>query len=144
MAITLGKVNVQDLQINKYKALGIGINRRSNTNGTFAINYSTITQAKDNLINLIMTKKGERIMHPEFGCDIWKVLFEPISDDEIQMKIETSITDAVTQWLPNITITGIELTIDDDLKDNNALIVSIGFALTSNTRIKDELQITIQ
>jgi phage baseplate assembly protein W len=80
MAIELGKVNVTDLTENDYKVLGIGINRSSNSNGIFATNYTTLTQAKDNLKNLILTKKGERLMQPEFGCDIWLVLFEQISE----------------------------------------------------------------
>ncbi len=144
MALELGRVNVQDLQVNKYKALGIGINRRTSTNGAFAVNYSTITQAKDNLTNLILTRKGERLMLPEFGCDIWKVLFEPIVDEDIQEQIERVIRQDVSTWLPELTITRVEVTADDELKDNNQLYVSIRFALTSNTRISDELQITLQ
>ena len=58
MAIELGKVNVTDLTENDYKVLGIGINRSSNSNGTFATNYTTLNQAKDNLKNLILTKKS--------------------------------------------------------------------------------------
>ena len=77
MAIELGKVNVTDLTENNFKVLGIGINRRSDINGIFPVNYTTLSQAKDNLRNLILTRKGERLMQPEFGCDVWKTLFEP-------------------------------------------------------------------
>ena len=61
MAIELGKVNVTDLVENDYKVLGIGINTTSNSNGIFAVNYTTLTQAKSNLQNLILTRKGERL-----------------------------------------------------------------------------------
>ena len=54
MAIELGKVNVTDLVENDYKVLGIGINTTSNSNGIFAVNYTTLTQAKSNLQNLII------------------------------------------------------------------------------------------
>ena len=76
MAIELGNVKVADLSENDYKVLGIGINKSSNSNGVFSTNYTTLTQAKDNLKNLILTKKGERLMNPDFGCDVWLVLFE--------------------------------------------------------------------
>ena len=104
MAIELGKVNVTDLTENNYKVLGIGINRTSDSNGIFAVNYTTLSQAKDNLINLIMTRKGERTMNPNFGCDIWKILFEPIVEDSINSKIEGAIVDAVDIWLPFLEI----------------------------------------
>ena len=97
MAIELGKVNVVDLTENDYKVLGIGINTTSNTGGAFAVNYTTLNQAKSNLINLILTKKGERLMQPEFGCDIWRILFEPIINGQIEQRIEASILDAVVE-----------------------------------------------
>ena len=80
MARELGRVNVNDLTENSYKVLGIGINRSSNSNGTFATNYTTLNQAKDNLKNLILTRKGERLMQPRFGTIIWDLLFEPLTE----------------------------------------------------------------
>ena len=86
MSRTIGKVRTNDLAENQHKILGISINRQSNTAGAFGVNYSTIQQAKSNLINLIMTRKGERVHQPDFGCDIWKVLFEPIIEGELDVK----------------------------------------------------------
>ena len=57
MAIELGKVKVTDLTENNYKILGIGINKRSDKSGIFSVNYTTLNQAKDNLKNLLLTKK---------------------------------------------------------------------------------------
>ena len=143
MAIELGKVNVQDLVQNDYKIIGTGINRRSATNGIFPVNFTTISQAKDNLVNLIMTKKGERLMQPEFGCDIWNLIFQPIVDEDIQLQVENAIIDAVNNWLPYITITSIIVNTEDELKDTNTFNVSLGFALSSNTNITDSVTITL-
>jgi phage baseplate assembly protein W len=96
MAIELGKVNVTDLTENDYKVLGIGINKASNSAGIFSVNYTTLSQAKDSLQNLILTRKGERLMQPEFGCDVWKLLFEPLVAGNIESSIETSITSGST------------------------------------------------
>jgi phage baseplate assembly protein W len=143
MAIELGKVNVQDLVQNDYKIIGTGINRRSITNGIFPVNFTTINQAKDNIVNLIMTKKGERLMQPEFGCDIWNLIFQPIVDEDIQLQVENAIIDAVNNWLPYITITSIIVNTEDELKDTNTFNVSLGFALSSNTNITDSVTITL-
>lgn len=37
--------------------------------------------AKQDLYNHLNTKKGERIMHPNFGTIIWGMLFEPLNDE---------------------------------------------------------------
>ena len=73
MSIELVIVKVADLAENDYKILGIGINKSSNSNGVFSTNYTTLTQAKDNLKNLILTKKGERLMNPKKSFFLVKV-----------------------------------------------------------------------
>jgi phage baseplate assembly protein W len=143
MALELGKINVTDLKENDYKVLGIGINKSSNQGGMFAVNYTTLTQAKDNITNLLMTKKGERVSQPEFGCDIWKVLFEQIVDGEIDDKIETSIIDSVSKWLPYITVDEIIVDYDDIDKDNNRIDVEINFSLTSNPNLRETVKVNI-
>jgi phage baseplate assembly protein W len=143
MAIELGKVNVTDLTENNYKILGIGINRNSDTGGIFAVNYSTLTQAKDSLKNLILTHKGERIMEPEFGCDVWRVIFEQIDSDLIESRIENAILDAVSIWMPYITIDEIIFDYDDNDIDNNKIFLDIKFSLTSNRNLSEKVQINV-
>ena len=91
MAIEIGRVSTKDLTSNSYKSLGIGINRRSDSNGIFATNYTTIKQTRDNLINLIMTRKGERVMQPDFGCNIHRLIFEPIYGVDIKDRVIDAI-----------------------------------------------------
>ena len=144
MAIELGKVNVTDLKENDYKVLGIGINKTSNSGGIFAVNYTTLTQAKDNLINLIMTRKGERTMNPNFGCDIWNLLFEQIDDNSLNIKIENSIMDAVKTWLPYIRIEEIIFDYSDTDIDTNRISLDIKFSLSSNLSLTEQIVLNIQ
>jgi phage baseplate assembly protein W len=143
MAIELGKVNVTDLVENDYKVLGIGINTSSNSNGIFAVNYTTLSQAKSNLQNLILTKKGERLQNPNFGCDIHNLLFEQINEETIGTKIESSILDAVGTWLPYLNIEQIVFDYDDNDIDTNKIGVDVKFSLKSNTTMTELLSITI-
>ena len=143
MAIELGKVNVTDLTHNNYKILGIGINRASNSNGIFATNYTTLTQAKDNLKNLILTKKGERLQQPEFGCDIWLLVFEQIDGENLENRIESSILDAVQSWIPNININQIIFDYDNNDIDNNRIALDIKFSLISNPNLTETIQINV-
>ena len=143
MAIERGKVKVDDLTQNDYKVLGIGINKNSNKGGVFAVNYTTLNQAKDNIKNLILTRKGERLMQPEFGCDVWKVLFEPMDGQIIENLIENYIIDAVETWLPYLTITNIIFDYDDTDVDLNKIILEIKFALSSNPNLTETITINV-
>ena len=143
MAINLGNVKVADLWENAHKALGIGINRSSDTAGPFPVNYATIKQAKDNLVNLLLTKKGERLHQPDFGCDIWKVLFEPIIDGTIDTEIERTIIEAVSIWLPYLTVEELVVDYSDVDIDNHNVNIEIVFSLADNRNITDSVTINV-
>jgi phage baseplate assembly protein W len=143
MAINLGNVNTNDLAANAHKILGVAINRASNTGGPFAVNYTTLTQARYNLINLVLTKKGERLGQPDLGCDIWKLLFEPIIDGEIDNRVESTIMDAVNMWMPYIQINQIYLEYTNEDIDRNGFTVEIDFSLASNPSISDSVTINV-
>jgi phage baseplate assembly protein W len=144
MAIELGKVRVNDLKVNDYKVIGIGIDRSSNSNGIFSVNFTTISQAKDNLKNLIMTRKGERVMYPDFGCDIWELLFEPIITGEIDNKIEASIVRAANIWMPYISIDEIVFDYDDEDIDRHQINLEIRFSLKSNENLSETVTVSIK
>jgi phage baseplate assembly protein W len=143
MAIELGRVNVADLVENDYKVLGIGINKSSDSNGIFSVNFTTLNQAKDNLKNLILTRKGERLMQPEFGCDIWKVLFEPLDGEAVERVIENTIVEAVSIWLPYLNIDTIVFDYDENDIDNHRIILDIKFSLISNPNLSETIQINV-
>ena len=144
MAIELGKYNVTDIKENDYKVLGVSINETSTSNGAFAVNFTSINQAKSNLQNLILTRKGERLMQPEFGCDIWKIIFEPIIEGDIESKIEQSILDAVNTWLPYLNIDIILFDYDENDIDTNKLQLEIQFSLKSNSNVGASVIIDIK
>ena len=144
MAIELGRINTQDLVENNYKIIGIGTNKTPSSNGIFHVNFTTLNQAKDNLYNLIMTKKGERVMHPDFGFEIWNLVFSQIVDDDIDVAVESAIISAVERWLPYLTITSIVIDNNPDIKDTNTLKLEIGFALSSNQNLRENLEVNIK
>lgn len=143
MAINLGNIKKDDLVENAHKILGIAINRASNAGGPFAVNYTTLTQARYNLINLVLTKKGERLGQPELGCDIWRLLFEPIIDGDIDSRVESTIMDAVMQWLPYIQINQIYLEYTNEDIDRNGFTIEIDFSLANNPAISDSVIINV-
>ena len=50
---------------------------------------------------LLTTDPGERLMRPDYGCDINRLLFEPV-DQRTVIQVRNSITDAILLHEPRI------------------------------------------
>ena len=121
------------------KNTSIGISLPFNANGVFHKTFSTKDQIKSNLINLLLTYKGERIENPEFGADLPRLLFEPISDDTF-IRIQNQIVDSVAVYMPEISLINIEINPDID---RNALYVKIDYKLNISGQ-QDDIIIELQ
>ena len=127
------RVNPLDLQ----KNIAIGVALPFNGPGVFKSMYTTKDQIKSNLINLLLTDKGERIMNPEFGTDLRKSLFDNMTDSSSEL-LRLKIIDSINIFIPEI-ILG-EVKIEPNF-DSNILDVTINYRLAISN-IPD--QITVQ
>ena len=116
-------VRIDPRDLDKNKAIGVSI--PFNGGGVFKSTFSTKDQIKSNLINLLLTYKGERVLNPQFGADLPRLLFEPINNDTL-IKIENQIVTSVSTYIPEITITNIEITPDTD---KNTIYINIIYQL---------------
>ena len=63
---------------------------------------------KQDILNIFQTKKGERVMNPDFGTIIWSLIYEPFTSD-----VKQAISEDVTRILnydPRVTPTVINIT----------------------------------
>jgi phage baseplate assembly protein W len=116
-------VRIDPRDLDKNKAIGVSI--PFNGGGVFKSTFSTKDQIKSNLINLLLTYKGERVLNPQFGADLPRLLFEPINNDTL-IKIENQIVTSVSTYIPEIIITNIEITPDTD---KNTIYVNVIYQL---------------
>ena len=119
------KVVIDTEEFNDY-AVGLSLPLKNGDGGFFEQNLTTFDQARSNLKNLLLTKKGERVLQPNFGSGLQDLLFEPI-DDEFEGKLVDTVTEAVQTWLPYINIEDIDVNMNDENKDNNRVGVEIKF-----------------
>jgi len=129
------RVNPLDLQ----KNIAIGVSLPFNASGVFNSTYTTKDQVKSNLINLLLTSKGERVMNPNFGCGLKGFLFEGITDNNVET-LRNDILSNVSLYVPEVTITNITLSPD---VDNNLVSLTIDYRLNiSNSPDQVTVQFT--
>lgn len=64
---------------------------------------SAEVDVKESLWVLLSTMKGERIMLPAYGCDIWRLVFRAINTTLIG-QVEQMIAKAILNWEPRVTV----------------------------------------
>ncbi|MEG0338450.1 MAG: GPW/gp25 family protein [Oscillospiraceae bacterium] len=81
---------------------------------------------KQSIYIIITTHKNERMMLPDFGCNINDFVFE-LPDAETIGMIRSEITDALIQWEPRIVDIDVDLDYDDI--NNGKLIFDIKYTV---------------
>jgi phage baseplate assembly protein W len=125
MAIILGRKPLLETKDYEDYAIGLALPIQI-TNVAFKQNYTEIEQLKSNIKNLLLTKRGERLMNPLFGAGVETVLFEPITD-EFEDKIQDIITTSVERYIPNVSIDEINVDMSNENKDKNSVNISLKF-----------------
>jgi len=102
------------------RAVGFGF--PLNGNAVFVPTYQTRDQIKANLVNYLLTNRGERVFNPNFGANLRNLLFEGILDtteEELRERIQNDIA----IFFPEVQVKQI---IFDSIPDSN----TINFTLT--------------
>ena len=118
-------------------ALGITLPIKRGKTGFFEQAFEPIVQIKSNLINLLLTSKGERVFQPTFGSDLHTLLFSQM-DEEYEQNVKRAVQSAVSKWLPFLNIIEQNVTRDSD---RNRTLVEITFGLSNNADITETVVI---
>ena len=113
------RVNPLDLQ----KNIAIGVSLPFDK--PFTSTYTTKDQIKSNLLNLILTSRGERIMNPLFGTGLREFLFEGITDFSIE-NLKQDLRNSIYIYIPEVTVVDIITNINTDY---NLVELSINYIL---------------
>jgi len=132
------EIRVDPIDLELDVAIGIDLPMENSYGSGFAQTYLTIDAAYANARNLLLTNKGERVMHPDFGCDLRSATFE-INDTLLVTNIDAKIRTQFGFWLPYIFIN--ELTITPS-EDQNSVFVKLTISLQGNEF--DTRSITLQ
>lgn len=113
--------------------------QRGNT-GYFAQSSTVFEQIKSNYKNLILTRKGERMMQPEFGCDIHNMLFENITQDMLET-VRFAVVSATERWMPFLEVTNLEVKNLD--RAPNEIDITVSYRFRNNPNVTDSITVSV-
>ena len=105
----------------------------------FIPTFTTRDQLKANLINYLLTNKGERVFKPDFGGDLRNLLFEAVLDsttDALQIRIQNDIN----LFFPEVVVKQIEFLNEPD---NNQITFNLTYQI-ENFGTEDEITIELE
>jgi len=109
-----------------------------------------VQQIKSDLLVLLLTNPGERVMLPGYGTPLRKLMFEQ-NDQTVIMMARQMIIDSIKTWEPRVTVQQLEVGFadDDDLHPNeegskeHILSIKINFVDPENIKEVQNLALEV-
>ena len=70
---------------------------------------------RDSIMTIMGTAKGERVMRPEFGCDLAGMVFSVVNSSTLTL-VRSTVRDALVRWEPRIDVLDVRV-VSDRLAD---------------------------
>jgi phage baseplate assembly protein W len=80
-------------------------------------------EVRNNLIHLLLSRKGTRYYLPDFGTRLYEFIFEPL-DGPTFSEVEVEIRESVEQYIPNLKLTNISITSASDDEESKGTYVN--------------------
>lgn len=95
------------------QAIGVNYPIQRSNDGYFDKTFTTIEHTKTNIINVLSTKKRERLGRPNVGTNLESLLFNPMSE-QLRVDIRNEIETAIERFLPYVTIEDLTVSRDEE------------------------------
>ena len=120
-------------------SVAVGFGFPMDGKAVFIPTFTTREQTKSNLLNYLLTNKGERVFNPMFGGDLRNLLFEGIIDST-QDELLLMIQDQIGQYFPTVRIEEIKF---ENQVDRNVVNFIMTYQIV-NFGVTDTLNIELQ
>lgn len=95
------------------------------------------TKLKEDLKLLLTQEKGKFYPDPEFGSELNRFMFEPITN-ALAREMRAEITELVKKYYPQLTLTNIDI-----LSGENTVEITIEYSYSDSQEAEDELRIAL-
>ena len=132
---------IEDRDTNVSIGLDLPLHKEYGSSGYFATTKTTVDAVKNNIRNLLLTNRGERVFQPLLGLNLRQFLFEQITPDTV-FAIQNDIRDTIQTWLPFVATENIE--VEQDQANPNALSVKVTFRIQKVPNALDSVTVRIE
>jgi phage baseplate assembly protein W len=94
-------------------------------NSVFNSTYTTVDQIKSNIINYVLTNKGERVLNPDFGSNLRNFIFENTTESNLRA-LEIKLTNDIKNNFPSVNVISLTLT---PSYEENAIQLNIVYSI---------------
>lgn len=91
------------------------------------------------IILLLSTAPGERVMRPDYGCDLGRLIFSPNDDTTAGLAIHY-VTRAIEQWEPRLEVLGVDATRNPEHPE--LLDIQLNYRIRATQR-SDQLSVSL-
>ena len=107
-----------------------------NENDSLFVSHRNIEDViKDNLKNLLLTNKGERLGRADFGASLRDITYEMVSSDNFEQIIMNEIQSSVKKYLPYIELDNFSSELfnfePNDVKSISTLVIRLNYSVAS-------------
>ena len=135
MPLTQSRKRINPLNLNDNVSIGVAF--PLDDVNLFSGTQTIEEQVKSNLLNVLLTAKGERINQPNFGVGLKYLLFESDIDEE---EIADILDQQIKTYIPEISILETKV---EPMEDEHLLYIKITYRFNSDGT-DDSIQINFQ
>lgn len=112
--------------------LGVGLDFPVNVDSTGELNIAEYEESVRQSIWIILgTAKGERVMRPEFGCDIYDLVFA-VNSSSTAGKLSYAVRQALLHFEPRIDVLDVKV---DSAGTDNTLLLNIEYEVRATNNV---------
>jgi hypothetical protein len=112
--------------------LGVGLDFPVNVDSTGELNIAEYEESVRQSIWIILgTAKGTRVMRPEFGCDIYELVFA-VNSSSTAGKLSYAVQQALLHFEPRIDVLDVRV---DSAGTDNTLLLNIEYEVRATNNI---------
>lgn len=123
-----GLTNPSKSKVNQSYGLNFPLGSQSNN---YFAKSSNVEFVKNQVKQVLLTTKGERLMLPNFGCNLKKYLFQPL-DEKTFEEIKEEVTSSFYNYVVGASIKKIKVFVTDDINIAGGNALKVILVLTLN------------